>query len=343
MTESTARRQGHATVRDVARVAGVSPRTVSNVVNDFHWVSDTTRQAVLDAIAEVGYVPNLSARGLRQGRMDAISLVVSELRNPWFTEVAVAVMESAAEHGLAVVMEQLTGRSAELDYLRSPRTTRVDGVIFAAQTLRDEDEPLLREARRPVVLLGEYLRDSPVDQVTVADREGARGAVEYLLGTGRRRVLVVGAHPSEDLGTPARRLQGVRDAHEAAGLAFDPALVVPREIWSRAEGGAAVVDALAARLRFDSVFCFNDALALGALHGLREAGVRVPEEVAVMGFDDVEDARYALPSLTTVAPHVQEYGRTAVSWLVERMAPGGRSAAPRVARIGSKLVIREST
>lgn len=344
VTEPPDRPQGRqATVRDVAVLAGVSPRTVSNVVNDFHWVSDSTRRAVLEAIEAVGYVPNLSARGLRQGRMNAISLVIPELRNPWFTEVADAIMASAAEHGLAVVMEQLSGRDAEVEFLGSPRTTRVDGVIFAAQKLGDEDRSLLAEARRPVVLLGEYLSKSPVDQVTVADREGGRIAVEHLISRQRTRVLVVGTHPSESRGTATRRLQGVQDALAAAGLPFDPALVVSRETWSRVDGRTAIGDAIAAGVQFDSVFCFNDALALGALHGLRDAGLLVPQDVAVVGFDDVEDASYALPALTTIAPDVRTYGRTAVNWLVERMTARGCAAPPRTARIESTLVVRDST
>lgn len=323
-------------------MAGVSPRTVSNVVNDYRWVSDRTRQAVLDAIDEVGYVPNLSARGLRQGRMGAISLAIPELRNPWFTEVADAVMAAASKHGLAVVLEQ-TAPDGEREYLLGPRTTRVDGVLFAAQTLRDEDAVLLRDARRPVVLLGEYVHDSPVDQVTVADREGARMATEHLLMRGRRRVLVIGSHPTEERGTPARRLQGVRDAYDSAGLPWDEQLVIPRAEWTRAAGGTVVSSALSKRIEFDAIFCFNDALALGALRALNEAGVRVPEDVAVIGFDDVEDAMYSQPPLTTVAPDMREYGDTAVSWLVERMSAAGRSIEPRTARVDSRLAVRSST
>lgn len=333
----------NATMHDVARIAGVSARTVSNVVNDFRWVSPATRRAVLDAIAEVGYVPNLSARGLRQGRMGALSLVIPELRNPWFTEVADSVMAAAADHGLAVVLEQLAGREAETQYLRGPRSTRVDGVLFAAQTLDDGDADLLRAAQRPVVLMGEFLQDSPVDQVTVADREGAYLATEHLLSLGRRRLLVVGSQPGTSRGAAPLRLRGHTDALAAAGVPFDPELIGPAVQWSRGAGGRTVEEALARGLRFDAVFCFNDALALGALKVLRDAHLRVPEDVAVVGFDDVEEAQYAVPPLTSVAPDVREYGRVAVSWLVERLQSGYSEVPPRLHHTQVRLVVRSST
>lgn len=331
-----------ATVRDVAHIAGVSARTVSNVVNGFRWVSPETRRVVLAAIDQVGYVPNLSARGLRQGRTGAICLAVPDLLNPWFAELADHVMAAAVRHDLAVVIEQPGGHEAERALLTSPRMTRVDGLLLAALTLDDSDSELLADAQRPVVLMGDRELDVEVDQVTMANRAGADLAASHLLAIGRHRLLVIGADPSLGAGSSALRLKGYRDALTRAGVPLDDELIVVAEAWTRAAGAAAAAEALSRGIAFDGVVAFNDALAIGAINALTRAGLSIPEDVAVTGFDDVEEARWSLPDVTSVDPSGAEIADVAVRYLVDRMKAEDQLPA-RHHLAGVRLVERGST
>jgi DNA-binding LacI/PurR family transcriptional regulator len=289
-----------ATLRDVALLAGVSFKTVSNVVNEHPHVRAATRQRVLAAIAELDYAPNPSARSLRLGRTGAIGLAVPELNLPYFTALAAEVIEAAARRDLVVVTEQTNrSRDREIDALRGARRRMTDGLLFSPIVLGDADADLLRPGS-PVVLLGEHLFTRNVDHVTMRNVDAARAATEHLLALGHRRIAVLGAHPGEVVGTAGLRLRGYRAALEAAGVPFDPALVVEADLWYRREGAAAMGALLGTGTPFTAAFAFNDTLALGAMHRVQEAGMRVPEDVSIVGFDDTDDGEYSMPTLTTV-------------------------------------------
>jgi len=180
-------------MRDVALAAGVSIKTVSNVINDYPYLREQTRQNVLDSIATLGYQPNLSARGLRSGRTGAISLVIPDLTNVYFAELADAVMSAASNHDLAVMIEQSGGdRDRELSILRGPRMRMVDGILYSVLGLSQEDAALV-DIFTPVVLLGDRIFNGPVDHVTIQNIEAARAAAEHILSLGRKRVLAFGA------------------------------------------------------------------------------------------------------------------------------------------------------
>ena len=194
------------------------------------------------------------------------------------------------------------------------------------------------------MLLGERIFHGPGDHVTMANEEGGYAATQYLLGLGRRRIAVLGAHPGEGLGSAPLRIAGYVRAMAEAGLELDPALVVPGGLWHRSTGAAAMSRLLEAGTPVDAVFGLNDAMALGALRVLTARGVRVPDDIAVIGFDDVDDAQYSTPSLSSVAPGRREIAYTAVRLLVERMAEpagGGRPFVEHVAPFA--IVEREST
>jgi DNA-binding LacI/PurR family transcriptional regulator len=331
------------TMHDVAQRAGVSVKTVSNVVNGYPYLRPATKERVEAAIAELGYQLNVSARNLRQGRTGMIGLAVPELSQPYFAELADMVIQAGEERGVTVLIEQ-TGalRERELEVLHGKRRRMTDGLIFSPLALGDEDRAEL-SVDYPLVLLGERIFHGPTDHVTMANAEAGYAATRYLLEQGRRRIAVIGAHPGERVGSAPLRIAGYERALREAGVPLDPALVLPGEPWHRATGAEVTERLLASGAPFDALFGLNDAIALGALRALSAHGVRVPQDVAVIGFDDVDDARYSTPSLTSVEPGRRDIARTAVELLVERIAEPA-ATRPFVEHVAPfSIVEREST
>jgi DNA-binding LacI/PurR family transcriptional regulator len=331
-------------MHDVAGLAGVSIKTVSNVINDYQYLKPETRQRVLDAIDKLGYRPNLSARGLRSGRTGVISLIIPDLRNAYFAELADEVMRAADAKGLSVIIEQSKGdRERELGLLRGPRTSMIDGILYSVLGLEESDAHLLDDIETPIVLLGERIFHGPTDHVTMRNTESTRAATEHLLSLGRKRIVAFGAHRGEVIGSAGLRLDGYREALESAGVAYDEALISEVGGWYRLEGAEAMQKLLDSGVDFDGVVAFSDVIALGAMRVMQEAGIRIPQDVAVVGFDDIDETRYTLPALTTIDPGRAEIAQVAVSYLQERIAQGARSIAPREYFADFHLVEREST
>ncbi|WP_243076516.1 LacI family DNA-binding transcriptional regulator [Microbacterium sp. SS28] len=331
-----------ATLHDVARIAGVSIKTVSNVINDYPHIRPATRAKVEQAIAELGYTPNLTARNLRSGRTGAIALAVPDLALSYFAELAAEVIAEAERAGVVVLIEQTGGdRTRELELLNSPRLKLTDGLIFSALGMGQEDVAAL-EVSYPMVLLGERIFDGPVDHVTMQNVEAARAATEYLLASGRKRIAVVGAHTDEVIGSAGLRLRGYREALEAAGIPYDDDIVAYTTLWHRSNGARAMRELLERGAEFDAVFGLNDTLALGAMRALQEAGIHVPDDVSVVGWDDLDEAQFSIPSLTTVDPGRPWIAQTAVRTLLARIAAplSGQQAALQLAQF--EVVERES-
>jgi DNA-binding LacI/PurR family transcriptional regulator len=332
------------TLHDVARLAGVSIKTVSNVLNDYPYIRPDTKQRVLDAIETLGYRPNLTARGLRSGRTGLISLVLPDLRNAYFAELAESVVRAAETHGLSVIIVQSGGeRDRELDLLRGARARMVDGILFSALALGEQDHDLLAAVSTPLVLLGERVLHGPTDLVTMRNTDGVRAATEHLLRQGRRRLVALGTTAAPPPGSAALRLEGYRQALAAADVPFDPELVVGVDGWFRSTGATAVRAFLTRGVDFDGMVAFNDVLALGAMRVLQEAGLRIPEDVALIGFDDLDETRYSLPTLSTIDPGREEIAEVAVRYLAERIRSADRSLPPREHLSSFRLVVRESS
>jgi DNA-binding LacI/PurR family transcriptional regulator len=330
-------------MRDVAQRAGVSVKTVSNVVNGYPYIRESTRTRVIEAIDELGYQMNISARSLRASRTGIIALAVPEVSLPYFAELSEAVIRIARENNLTVMVEQTGGeRERELTLLTSARGHLVDGVIFSPLALGTDDADRLN-VPFPMVLLGERIFRGPVDHVSIDNVAASREIVRHLIAIGRRRIALIGMLPGERVGTAALRIQGYREALLEAGLTPSPDLLLPAGPWHRSAGARAMNHLLESGVEFDAVFGLNDTLALGALRALISRGVRVPDDVAVAGFDDIEETRFSSPTLTTIDPGREEIARTAVELLVARMA--GRDDAPDPQEIFAKyaLHIREST
>jgi DNA-binding LacI/PurR family transcriptional regulator len=333
-----------ATLKEVAQLAGVSIKTVSNVINGFPHIRQTTRERVELAVAELGYTPNLTARNLRGGRSGAITLALPDVGLAYFAELAAQVIEAAEASGLIVQLEHTGGdRDRELELLRSPRRQSSDGLIFSPLGMGQSDVDALA-VPYPLVLLGERIFDGPADHITMRNWDAAHAATQYLLESGRQRIAIIGAHEGEVIGSAGLRFAGYRAALEGAGIEVNPELVAYTDLWHRANGAEAMRGLLHSGVAFDAVFGLNDTLALGAVRVLLEAGVRIPEDVAVIGFDDIEEARYSVPSLTTVHPGQDWIARTAVETLIARVSAhgSGEEAAPVTRFAEFSIIERES-
>ncbi len=328
-------------MRDVALRAGVSPRTVSNVVSGAVPVAPATRARVEEALRELRYRPNAAARSLRRGRSGLVALVVPEVGSPYFGEVAARLADVAEQRGWTLLIEQTGGDPArERRLLDGVRGQLVDGVVFSPWALGPEEIAARRDPA-PLVLLGERGREGVADHVVIDNVAAARDATAHLLALGRRRVGMLGATSAVGEDTARLRREGYRAALAAAGLAADPALEVPVAALHRADGAAALEALLSASVPVDGLFCSTDELALGALRVALRRGLRVPEDLALVGVDDIEDGRYATPSLTTVSPDKAAVAEEAARCLAERM--DGGSGAPRTVLAPHRLVVRETT
>jgi DNA-binding LacI/PurR family transcriptional regulator len=339
--QGTAEEVGMVRLRDVAAHAGVSVRTVSNVVNDFPYVAPATRARVQASIDALGYRPNVAARNLRRGRTGLLALVVPEIDSPYFSELAARTVRIAEEDGWTVLIDQTDGDPArERRLLHGERSQLVDGVIFSPWSVSAEELASRRDAT-PIVLLGEHAGAPPVDHVVIDNVAAAQEAVAHLLDRGRTDVAAIGVQPALGNETARQRRLGYRRALAAAGLPERADREAAVTSLQRPEGHRAMTALLAAGERPDAVFCFSDQLALGALRAVADAGLRVPEDVALVGFDDIEDGRYAVPTLTTVSPDKDRLARLALQVLRDRLA--GDDAPARVLTAPHRLVVRASS
>lgn len=334
-----------ATMHDVARVAGVSIKTVSNVINDYPHVRATTRSRVQAAIDELAYRPNVSARGLRSGRTGVIGLAVPALRENYFAELADHIIRAADARGVGVVVEQTNGdREAELLAVGGGRRRFTDGLLLSPVNLGQLDADVL-DVDYPLVLLGDRIFDGPTDHVAIHNTGAARAGVEHLLSLGRRRIAILGGSDGDPAqpSSASLRLAGYREALAAAGVTEDPALVRPLAHWTRAAGADAIHALVAEGVAFDGVFALNDTVALGALRALAKEGLDVPGDAAVLGFDDIDEARFSVPSLSSIDAGKAQIAETAVELLLERIAEKDEHRKPRTVRAAYRVVAREST
>jgi len=326
---------------DVARHAGVSQRTVSNVVNNYVHVSPTTRARVQASLDALGYRPNTAARRLRTGRTGTVTLAVPTFRERYFADLAEAVIAAARRRGTTVLVETTGGRrEVEIELLHGGGDILTDGVIMSAVALGREDERDLRDRKSPVVLVGDREPGSEIDHVGIRNREAAQAAVTHLLETGRRRILLLGANNGPRRSYQLRR-QGYQAALKKHGIDVDPQLVIECG-WTTAEASGAVSHLVEAGRIPDGIFAMNDSAALGALRALTRAGIDVPGEVAVIGFDDIVESSLSTPTLSTVAPLLDDIAGMALDLLDEQYG-ADEPRVPQHRMAGYELRLREST
>ncbi|MET7288455.1 LacI family DNA-binding transcriptional regulator [Streptomyces sp. NPDC005573] len=333
-------------LKDVAERAGVSVKTVSNVVNDYPHVTPGMRARVQLAIDELGYRPNLTARHLRKGRTGIIGLAVPELGNSYFAELAGAVIDAAARHEYTVLLDHTQGlREREILVCQGFRARVMDGLILSPLELETEDLAA-RGDDMPLVLLGERRYDLPYDHIVIDNIAAARAAVRHLLSLGRRRIAFLGTRHDRSHQPAHLRFIGWQAELAASGLVADERLVAATSGWGHEDGARAMAALLDSGQRPDGVFAYNDLIALGAMRVMFERGLRVPEDVAVVGFDDITESRYGAVTLTTVSPDKEAIARLAVESVVGRLKGEQNQETPRPSRElqpGFTLVEREST
>lgn len=310
-----------ATLRDVAARADVSVRTVSNVVSGYTHVSERMRQRVLAAIDELDYRPNPAARTLRTGRTGMLALIVPEIDVPYFSALARDVITAAAELDYRVMIDQ-TGHDHERErelLTGDDRTMLFDGILFSPLVTQAELLEMDSTTRIPLVLLGEHQFDGRFDHVAIDNVQAAHDAVAHLLARGHTRIAAIGAQPLEPYATPQQRTAGYEDALREAGLELDPDYARAAAHYSRADGYTAATELLRLDPRPDAIFCFSDLLAMGAMRAVFDAGLSVPDDVAIVGIDDIEEGRYSRPSLSSVSLDTTFIAEQAVARIAARI------------------------
>ncbi|WP_114045893.1 LacI family DNA-binding transcriptional regulator [Acidipropionibacterium virtanenii] len=332
-----------ARLKDVASRAGVSVKTVSNVVNNKPYVKPETRQRVEAAVKELGYRPNIAARQLKRGRSGFIGLVVPEFETPYFAELASRIWAEAERHGYTTLLN-LTGADPKLERsaFQGVGNQLIDGLIFSPQALSGP-QIIERTEALPMVMLGEQPVPTGLDHVAIDSVRAARKATDHLLARGHRRIGAIGL--STGRGTSLQRAEGYRQALRAAGIPIDQELAVGVPSYSRRAGHAAMNRLLCLPEPPTAVFCFNDAMAVGAIRACYEAGISVPREMAVAGIDDIPEGRYITPSLTTVSPDLEFLARETIRLLLRRIEAVASDDTPPGVDISVpwRLTIREST
>lgn len=338
-----------ATLKEVAQLAKVSYTTVSHVINATRPVSEQARERVLAAINALHYVPSALARSLKSARTGTIGLIIPNNTNPYFSEVARGIEDHCYGAGYSVILCNVDDDPArQRHYLNVLLSKRCDGLIMTALTPAEGE--LLHTKKVPVVLLDRALIDPALpgsaphgqafDVVDVDNLAGGALAAQHLLALGRRRIACIGG--PDDIALSRQRIEGVRSALEAAGQRIDPALCRSADFTSM--GGylaARTLLALPPEQRPDALFCCNDLMAIGALRAAAEAGIAVPQALAVVGFDDIELARFVHPALTSVAQNTRALGRLTAKCLLARIADPG--LAQQQHRFTPVLQVRESS
>ncbi|MDX6244317.1 MAG: LacI family transcriptional regulator [Frankiales bacterium] len=334
---------GAISVKDVAASAGVSVGTVSNVLNRPERVSPETRERVSAAIAELGFVRNESARHLRAGSSRTVGLVVLDVANPFFTDVARGVEDTASAAGLAVILCNTDEKSTKEDaYLELLEEQRVRGILITPAEAISDRLTELRRRGTPVVLLDRKAPGRDQCSVSVDDRKGGDLAVSHLISAGHRRIAFIGGPLT--MAQVSDRLRGARTAVRRAGLP-ETALIVETTVGLNVAAGRVAVRqllTLAKRKAPTAVFCANDLLALGALQELSQQGFRVPADMSIVGYDDIDFASAAMVPLSSVRQPRHQLGRTAAELLIEEadQAVGHRH---RQVVFEPELIVRESS
>jgi LacI family transcriptional regulator len=327
------------TIFDVARVSGVSYSTVSRVVNGHANVKAETRARVQAAMTELGYVAHVMARALASGRTQTIGLLARGIDNPFFTAVIKGVDQEVSQADYDLLLCTTHSRNEqEGEYVARLSHGMVDGLLIVVPTALPDYVSLLRASHYPFVLI-DHDSDAPgCTMVNAANRAGTREGIDYLISLGHRRIGFITGRP--DVGAAIQRLEGYRDSLRAAGLREEEALVVSGDFMED-RGYAAALELLALRHPPTAIFASSDTAAFGVLSAARDAGLRVPGDLSVLGFDDIVEAAWFGAGLSTVRQPLREMGRVAVQRLIALLADPTRP--PERVVMATELVVRHTT
>lgn len=326
-------------MQDVAEYAHVSKATVSRVLNHDPRVAEHLRLRVEEAIRVLGYHPNRAARRLRGTSNDVIGLIVTDIQNPYFTSVVRGVEDCAYANEMNIVLCNTDEDPRKQQrYIRVMQAEHVAGLLLVpSDTTSNEDVLLLRQANIPTILIDRTIPNVEMDAVAVDNVRGAFMATKHLIDLGYRRIAMIGG-PAQTT-TSKERYQGYEEALRAAGIPVNPPLVHTGDFKINS-GYQIVLKMLASAHRPDAIFVANNMMTLGALRALREARVRVPDQMALVGFDDMMWSEELNPPLTAVSQPTYELGQEAVQLLLRRLK--NPDAPFRTVTLQTRLMIRES-
>lgn len=326
--------------KDVARLAGVSTATVSYVINNGpRPVSPETRARVLEIIQRLGYQPSSVARNLRRQRTSTLGVILPDTLNPYFGQVVRGIERVAFEHGYIVIqLHSDYSLQRELQFADLLYAERVAGAIWIPTTGSAEPVERLVQHRIPVVVLDRQLPDIEIPTVVADNFRGGYLATSHLIALGHTRIGYIGRQT--DLSHSQQRLEGYRAALQEHGLAFDPTLIA-RGGFRMEDGRAAACELLQRTPRPTAIFAYNDFNAIGALRAAYECGLRVPDDLAIVGFDDIPGAAFTLPALTTIRQPKLEMGQRAAELLLDLIAGQGAASSPPPLEV--ELIVRESS
>jgi LacI family transcriptional regulator len=341
-TSASSQGTGSASIKAVARLAGVSVATVSRVLNASGPVKEETRRRIQEVVESLGYVPHGAARSLTTKQTDTLGVLLPDIYGEFFSELIRGIDSAARKQGYHVLVSGSHEDREEVQAVLRALRGRVDGLILMTPTA-DMLEALrsVPPGSLPTVLLNCPPGALPFASINVDNHGGAMAMVRHLAGLGHRRIAFIQGPPdNHDAG---ERLRGWRDAVRELGLEIDQTLEIPGD-FSEEAGCRAGERILKLKPRPDAVFAANDAMAIGCLHALRQAGIEVPEEIGVAGFDDVPIARFMSPPLTSVGVPIAELGALALERLLEtvRQRGGGTVRPPRHEELPPVLVVRGS-
>jgi len=326
------------TQRDVARLAGVSYQTVSRVINDHPDVAPETRRRVWEAIKQLGYQPNAIARSLASDRTYTLGLITSDFSDYFFTQVIIGFEKEARKAGYFCMLGSTERNLAdEPEYIRLLSQYHVDGFFFARPSAEEDNRHLIALLREgiPLVTTAYYLPGEPMRVVDIDNLDGAYQATAHLIELGHNRIATITGPPTWK--SVQDRLVGYQRALQMAGLSFEPRLVAEGD-WSPQSGYWAMRELLERGVAFTALFAQNDRMAIGAMRALREAGRRVPDDMAIIGYDGIPMSEFTSPPLSTVVQPMQEVGRLAARMLIETIEEP--STPPREILLRARLVCR---
>lgn len=330
-----------ARIKDVAARAGVSLKTVTNVVHKRPYVADETRRRVLEAIDDLGYRPSMAGRQLRSGRSNILTLAVPRIDEPYLGSLAHALIDAATPRGYTVLIDETAGRpERERQAAGGYPGHNIDGVIFSPLAM-DPRHLAAVSNQTPMVLLGAQLEDSAADYVAIDNTASAGEVVVHLLAGGRRQIAFLGGESCHPAAVGQVRMEGCRRQLTEAGIRPQPDWLVETDRYTREDGGLLAVELHQRSPEVDALICASDLLAIGAIGALQRAGVRVPDDVAVTGWDNIVDGRYTTPTLTTVATDLVSLAERTLDALSRRIE-GDRSDGTSFV-VPHELVVRESS
>jgi len=329
----------HITLKDIAIRAGVSVNTVSRALRNKPDINDETKKGIIEIAERLGYTPNVLAKSLRSKRTKTIGVVISDISSPFYSSVVKGIEDEAQEKGYSIILsntdEQYKKEEAAVQVLLEKR---VDGLLITPVQEENKDILGLKEKRIPFVLVGRHFDVIQTNYIDIEDIIGGFLATEHLIKKGHRRILHINGPLY--MSCAWERLAGYKRALLEYGLEYDQKLV-RGNMTEMEEAYKLIKRILSEELNFTAIFAFSDVLALGAIHALREAKLRIPDDIGVVGYDDIEFARVSHPPLTTVRVPRYRLGKEAVNLLVEKIIKKGSRKLHQVI-IKPELVIRES-